>query len=492
MAKKSKNSKQQVHYTRTMTPENLSRAANYVGEYVLKGLGALGKIFTAPLTGGPMGTSTVPQYPKTVQQANAERKLREIQEEQIGKAMTWTSPLNYGTALATGNGLNARKGEEEVASWSPAWQAAARLGELYVGPKAVKGVKATPRVVVNTAAKAGVKPAKAAAVAREINKGIKQNTNNGRIEVTKDYFNAPDKWYRITETPEKYGIMEQGKNVTTHDAPQTQGTINGWRSSVLNAKVTKGTEGFIKKPPKIEINVRRKNGQAHGNTSQAAKGKLWGGTTSGSRLFPEGVIEGQAPSMINYGIDRTNFVMTPWEQVPDGGRVGFHTGEMPMSNLGWFQKTKNGTYTYESIIPEKRIQVQSTPKITKSKPYVRWSQKGYLNEAYNIEGGPGQKFIVVKDVDDPQPGVLNTKGNGEYSLHFHSTRDNPNKEQMFQELAESIPEGGKVSTWGTISKGGYHGINRFGEQFGWPKVGERPAVNGPVNIFQKLRKEEKK
>jgi hypothetical protein len=34
---------------------------------------------------------------------------------------------------------------------------------------------------------------------------------------------------------------------------------------------------------------------------------------------------------------------------------------------------------------------------------------------------------------------------------------------MFQALAESIPEGGKVSTWGTISKGGYHGINRFGE-----------------------------
>lgn len=132
-----------------------------------------------------------------------------------------------------------------------------------------------------------------------------------------------------------------------------------------------------------------------------------------------------------------------------------------------------------------RIKVQPTPEVAKGKPYVRWSQKGYLNEAYNIEGGPGQKFLVVKDVDNPQPLVLNTKGNGEYSLHFHSTRDNPNKEKMFQALAESIPEGGKVSTWGTISKGGYHGINRFGEQFGWPKVGERPAVNGPVNIFQK-------
>jgi hypothetical protein len=82
---------------------------------------------------------------------------------------------------------------------------------------------------------------------------------------------------------------------------------------MLKAPITKSSEGFIKRPQKIELGIRRKNGQAHGNTSQAAKGKLWGGTTSGSNLFPEGIIEGQAPSMINYGLDRTNFVMTPWE-----------------------------------------------------------------------------------------------------------------------------------------------------------------------------------
>jgi hypothetical protein len=87
--------------------------------------------------------------------------------------MTWVSPLNYGAALATGNGLNARKGEEEVASWSPAWQALGRAAELYAGPKVVKGVKAAPRAVVNTAARAGVKPAKAAVIAKELNKGVK-------------------------------------------------------------------------------------------------------------------------------------------------------------------------------------------------------------------------------------------------------------------------------------------------------------------------------
>jgi hypothetical protein len=29
-----------------------------------------------------------------------------------------------------------------------------------------------------------------------------------------------------------------------------------------------------------------------------------------------------------------------------------------MSNLGWFQRTNKGTYTYEPIIPEKRIAYQ--------------------------------------------------------------------------------------------------------------------------------------
>jgi len=47
------------------------------------------------------------------------------------------------------------------------------VGELYVGPKAVKGAS---RVAINTAARTGVKPAKAAVIAREINKGVNKNT----------------------------------------------------------------------------------------------------------------------------------------------------------------------------------------------------------------------------------------------------------------------------------------------------------------------------
>ena len=389
-----------------LSPQDIKRGANLVGEYFLRGLGTFGKIVTAPFT--QQGPTSATIY-KSKDQLAKERTIDQKSEEQLGKAMTWVSPLNYGTALATGNGLNARKGEEEVASWSPAWQAVGRLGELYAGPKVVKGVKAAPRVVVNTAAKAGVKPAKAAVVAREIKQGIKQNTKNGRIEVTGNYFNSPDKWYRITETPEKYGIMEQGKNVTTHDASQTNGTINGWRSSMLRAPITKSSEGFIKRPHKIELNIRRKNGQAHGNTSQAAKGKLWGGTTSGSNLFPEGIIEGQAPSMINYGIDRTNFVITPWEQIPNGGRVGFHTGEMPLSNLGWFQRTNKGTYTYEPIVPEKRINFTPTKLQEPSKI------------SSTIQISPEELYKVLKDQEQ----------NGYYFMGHGTGRTGVNPQTIF-------------------------------------------------------------
>ena len=373
MAKKDKNSQQNIHYSRTLTPDNLSKAANYVGEYFLKGLGTLGRFLNSGFTSPTYGTTGQVSYARNTQDAKRQREQSEASEQAMGKAMTWVSPLNYGAAVWNGHGLNAKKGEEEVASWSPAWQAVGRLGELYVGPKAVKGVKSAPKMVVNTVAKAGVKPAKAAVVAREIKQGIKQNTKNGRIEVTEDYFNSPDKWYRVTETPEKFGIQEQGKNITTRDNSETKGTVDSWRRGIIknyttedgsHFKITSGNgsnEGyFIKTPDKHRFSLS-KQGAAHGNTSQAAKGQIWGGTFAYSGKFPGGVLEGQAPTKIFRGMteagkdSRTNFILQDWDNVPQGARVGFHTGEMPMSNLGWFQRTNKGTYTYEPIIPEKRI-----------------------------------------------------------------------------------------------------------------------------------------
>lgn len=297
--------------------------------------------------------------------------------------MTYLSPLNYLAAIPHGT-LDPRVGEQEVATWHPNLQLVARTGEVIAGPKMIKGtgkaIKTAPAVVDRGLATIGNKGAKGRVVAREINKNVTNATRNGRIEVTDNYFNSPNHWYRVSERPEKIGLEENGRNVTTADDPSTYGTINGWRESMLDQKgrIVPGNmenEGyFIFQPRKLSLS---KHGAAHGNTSQAAKGQIWNGTFAFSGKFPRGVIEGEAPrqvyrGMTSEGVDsRSNFVMQNWEDVPQGARIGFHTGEMPMSNLGWFQRTNRGTYTYEPIIPEKRINVAENLDWTRNLPGKR-------------------------------------------------------------------------------------------------------------------------
>lgn len=94
-------------------------------------LGMVGDLFSSVFTGTPTTTTN----PKTISPEMAQQQKQSIQ-----KGMTWLSPFNYGTALVTGHGLNAKKGEEQVAKWDPRLQLIGRLGELYAGPKAIRGV----------------------------------------------------------------------------------------------------------------------------------------------------------------------------------------------------------------------------------------------------------------------------------------------------------------------------------------------------------------
>ena len=112
-----------------------------------------------------------------------------------------------------------------------------------------------------------------------------------------------------------------------------------------------------------------KTGQAHGNTSQAAKGRIWDHNFAYSNKFPQYIIEGEGPAKVFRGFDpvtgadnRTNFVQVPWEEVPVGARIGFHTGEMPMEGLRAFRQLPNGRYQYEGLIlPDKIIRVEESP-----------------------------------------------------------------------------------------------------------------------------------
>ena len=76
-------------------------------------------------------------------------------------------------------------------------------------------------------------------------------------------------------------------------------------------------------------------------------------------------------------------------------------------------------------------------------------------------------FELVKDMEDRN-----------YSVHFKPTdSSNPNafseqeKQILFQAVANLVPNGGRLSTWGTISRGGIAGIERF-KSLGFIDTGE--------------------
>lgn len=207
----------------------------------------------------------------------------------------------------------------------------------------------------------------------------------GQILVSDSYFNSPNNWYRISNTPEIHGIKEVGKNVTTRDS----GVLidvpsDNWRTSILDQPLIRDKEGFLTLDPQRpngifdanEINwsprLFQKSGSAHGNRTQAAKGQIWKGGLSNSSMFPTVVIEGEAAQQVPIGFkgSRTNFKLTPWEDIPMGHRIGFKTGEMPIENLSYFERLNTGKYSYKGqIIPDKRINMPSSDvEPTSSRP----------------------------------------------------------------------------------------------------------------------------
>lgn len=249
-------------------------------------------------------------------------------------------------------------------------QSANLLFDLVVGPKVAKGANKGVNAASTFVGKKYVTPYLSS---RILNNSIKANPK-GQILVSDSYFNSPNNWYRITNTPEVHGIKEMGKNVTTRDSGALiDVSSDNWRTSVLDQPLIRDKEGFLMLDPnrpngifdsnKIDWSPRlfQKSGSAHGNTSQASKGQVWQGGLSNSSMFPTIVIEGEAAQQVPMGLSRTNFKLSPWEQIPMGHRIGFKTGEMPMENLGYFQNLGNGKYSYQGqIIPDKRINMPET------------------------------------------------------------------------------------------------------------------------------------
>lgn len=124
-----------------------------------------------------------------------------------------------------------------------------------------------------------------------------------------------------------------------------------------------------------------------------------------------------------------------------------------------------------------------------AKPWKSDSSKQNKTRRIYLKGKESKGYFeVVKDLE----------GNN-YSVHFKPTDSkNPNaftqeeKAILFQAVADVIPDGANLSTWGELTKGGIHELSRFAD-LGFTKTGERSAktkagedINIP--IFTKLPK----
>ena len=123
------------------------------------------------------------------------------------------------------------------------------------------------------------------------------------------------------------------------------------------------------------------------------------------------------------------------------------------------------------------------------KPWKSDSSKQNKTRRIYLKGKENKGYFeVVKDLED-----------NNYSVHFKPTDSkNPNaftqeeKSILFQAVADVIPDGANLSTWGELTNGGIHGLSRFAD-LGFTKTGERSAKTKAgedisIPIFTKFQK----
>ena len=187
------------------------------------------------------------------------------------------------------------------------------------------------------------------------------------------------------------------------------------------------------------------------------------------------------------------------------GNLGLGLGKIALSKMGqntvshWARNsllnetarnlTKNVSKGITNNLAVKEYTAGDNPIIQLSyyKPTRKsWSTgkaEGNKATSYFFKQQPNQRFELVKDAEP-----------NNYSVHFKTDRNGlsyGNKMQLFAKIADEVPEGANLSTWGSVSKGGIHGINRFGKDFGFIQNGTRQltmkGTKEPINIpiFQK-------
>ena len=88
---------------------------------------------------------------------------------------------------------------------------------------------------------------------------------------------------------------------------------------------------------------------------------------------------------------------------------------------------------------------------------------------YEIKlSNPFEYFELVKDIEPES-----------YSIHFKTplgSITHGEKMGLFAKIADEVPTGSTISTYGELSKGGVHGIWRFNNDFNFRQIGSRDVT----------------
>lgn len=304
-------------------------------------------------------------------------------------------------------------------------------------------------------------------------------------------------WVRDRDVNGNYGY----RNIKTGE----------FRTTLLNSKEeTKQNQSKLNKAVLQTHSVKQQNYENHDSKRKNHSDEVIKKTVNVPYLtadkqgnFQEGTVRTMAPGEDSAQIDNTLEGLLMGDKV---FRLGSGLTKIALAKTGdnylshWARNSlldeaaKGLTVSNSAILNGENLAAKqaslgdnSIQSMSYYKPMRRaWTNgNGEGNEAtsYFFKQQPNQRFELVKDIEP-----------NNYSVHFKTDRNGlsyGNKMQLFAKVADEVPEGANLSTWGSISKGGIHGINRFGKNFGFIQNGTRQlTMKGTkepveVGVFQK-------
>ena len=134
---------------------------------------------------------------------------------------------------------------------------------------------------------------------------------------------------------------------------------------------------------------------------------------------------------------------------------------------------QHGAQTTEGV--SQALYPYEATRVIKEGPEIKvWRNYKGWNPAtrYRLEGKPS----FFERVDDLEPGYHSVHfktGDSFHGIDGRQMTTPTEKKLLFDAYAADFPEGEILSTYGNISPGGVHGLNRFKTEYGWKQVGER-------------------